>query len=65
MQHLINHTVFTHAPNGIPPRVDDPPPSPVNPDPPVELPHTPPPEVIEPPVPTELPPVQDPALRPH
>lgn len=64
MQHRLNPTLQTHVPNGIPPGFDEPPPSPVEPDTPIELPHTPPPPVIEPPVPTELPPVQDPPASP-
>ncbi len=64
MSHLHPMPRRAHVPNGIPPGFDEPPPSPMEPDTPIELPHEPPPDVIEPPVPTEWPPVQEPPAQP-
>ena len=64
MHHHRTVSSRAHVPNGIPPGITDPPPSPAEPDTPIELPHEPPPDVVEPPVPTELPPVQEPPMPP-
>ena len=53
-----------HMPQGEPPWVENPPPTPQGPQPPPEMPPGRSPDVIEPPVPTEQPPVQEPPLWP-
>lgn len=55
-------SIYVHLPEGEPPQIEDPSPTPAKPSTPPELPPSQSPDVIEPPVPTELPPIQEPPL---